>query len=146
MIKGYVDIKSNQEIEKENKILYLLNQELSVVVVKKITGKKCDAWFEKETSGSLYGYELILDNGNRVFIDTKLCGEYVLLHKLFIKEKKTGLGSRIIKFYKHFIDVNGGLFMVCGVINQDFFNKFHWLIFDEYQNYYYRFGMNEKGK
>lgn len=139
MIEGCEVIKSKQEIEKENKILYLLMQELSVVVVKKITGKKCDAWYEKETSVSLNGYELILDNGNRVYIDTKLSGEYVLLHKLFIKEKRTGLGSRVLKFYKHFIDINGGVFMVCEVINQDFFNKFPWLIFDEYQNYYYSF-------
>jgi hypothetical protein len=142
MFKGYQVMNSNQEIEKENNILYQLIQELSVAEVKKITGKKCEAWYEKETSGSLTGYELIFDNGNRVFIDTKLSGKYVLLHKLFIKEKKTGLGSRILTFYKHFIDSNGGVFMVCEVINLDFFNKFPWLSFDEYQNYYYRFGLN----
>jgi hypothetical protein len=142
MSKGYPAIESHQEIEKENKLLYLLIQELSVEVVKKITGKKCEAWYEKETSGGLTGYELILDNGNRVYIDTKLSGKYVLLHKLFIKEKQTGLGSRILTFYKQFIDSNGGVLMVCEVINQDFFNKFTWLSFDEYQTYYYRFEMN----
>jgi hypothetical protein len=36
--------------------------------------------------------------------------------------------------------------MVCEVINQDFFNKFPWLLFDEYQNYYYSFGINKDNK
>ncbi|MBB6444059.1 hypothetical protein [Bacillus benzoevorans] len=134
----YRTVTSMRKFETRTALLKPIVQELSVQVINKLNGEKYGAWYEKETSGSLNGYELFLQDGNRIFIDIELKGDYVLLYKLFIKEKGTGLGSRILNTLKQYVDDHGGTLMVCLVINQEFFNKFDWLEFDEYQNYEYR--------
>ena len=131
-------IISKQQITTDNKILNVLIRKFPVQAVKKLTGRESGAWYVREISSSLKGYELTMQDGNRVFIDIELKGDYILLYKLYIKEKGSGLGTQIIKICKQYIDHIGGVLMVCLVVNEGFFNKFKWLQFDGYQNYQYK--------
>ncbi|WCK57110.1 hypothetical protein PP175_28385 (plasmid) [Aneurinibacillus sp. Ricciae_BoGa-3] len=120
----------------ENEILGYIAEKIEAKEVRKLSGKRWGAWYEGETLGNLNAYELLTD-GNAVFIDTEKDGEYVTLSKLFIKEKSKGLGTKLLNLYKDYIDYNGGMFLVCLVINPDFFRKFDWLVFDGEQTFEY---------
>lgn len=137
MDKTYLKITSKRELKKENQIIYLLSRELQTKEVRKLTGLRNGAWYEKESLARIYGYEMLMKDGNKCYIDAEIDGEYILLSKLFIHEKGKGLGSTILDILKKYTDKMDGKFIVCQVINPDFFNKFKWLSFDGYQTYDY---------
>lgn len=137
MDKAYLKITSKLELKKENEIIYVLSKELQTKEVRKLTGLRNGAWYEEESLARIYGYELLMRDGNKCYIDAELDGEYIALSKLFIYEKGKGLGSAILDILKRHSDDIDGKLIVCQVINPAFFNKFTWLRFDGHQTYDY---------
>jgi hypothetical protein len=101
-----------KEIKRENEIIYYLSCVLQIKEVRKLFGKRYGAWYEQECLGSIRGYECILRDENRLFIDVKKDGEYITLTKLFVKEKGKGVGSAIMQALRAYTDENGGVLSI----------------------------------